>query len=127
MPEPDQILADLARVANRFLPLAVAWHVALLVAAAALAFGARPGARGASLLLVAPLVSVSALAWTTSNPFNGVVFAALALALTLIGVRLPTGPATRAHGWPVSSSRHAPCSRLRAARPVVHRRDAPRR
>lgn len=99
MPTSEQILAGLALVANRFLPLAVAWHVSLALAAAALAFGVRPSKRAASVLLVAPLVSVSALAWATSNPFNGVAFACLALALTFIGARLTVTPVVRARAW----------------------------
>jgi hypothetical protein len=99
MPSSEQILAGLALIGNRFLPLAIAWHVVLFLAAAALAFGVRPSRRAAALLLVAPLVCVSALAWMTSNAFNGVAFAILSVMLALIGTRLTSTPETRARIW----------------------------
>ncbi|MBK7401940.1 MAG: hypothetical protein IPJ34_38240 [Myxococcales bacterium] len=99
MPSSLQILAGLALVANRFLPLAVAWHVVVALAAAALALGLRPTQRLAALVLVAPLVSVSALAWTTANPFNGAAFAGLSLGLALLASRLPPSLVTRGPPW----------------------------
>lgn len=99
MPSSQQILAGLALVANRFLLLAMAWHAVLVLAAVALSLGVRPSKRVASLLLVAPLVSVSALSWMTLNPFNGAAFASLAVVLALIGARLASTPVVRARGW----------------------------
>jgi hypothetical protein len=99
MPGSEQILAGLALIANRFLPLAVAWHVVLVLAAAALVLGVRPSNRAAALLLVVPLASVSTLAWTTSSPFNGMTFASISLVLALIGTRVTSTPVARARNW----------------------------
>jgi hypothetical protein len=43
--------------------------------------GWRPSNRIVDYLFTAPLLSVSALAWASGNPFNGATFAALALFL----------------------------------------------
>jgi hypothetical protein len=85
LPNASQILHGLSLVANQFLPLALAWHVAITFVIGAIAVGLRPSRRSASLLLVTPLASVSALAWTTGNPFNGAFFASLVVTLDLVG------------------------------------------
>ncbi len=99
MPSPEQILAGLTRIANGWFGLAVAWHVALAAALGALAAGVRPSRRAAALLLCLPMASVSALAWTSGNPFNGTTFAAFALALGLLSLALPKGPVRRGPAW----------------------------
>ena len=94
MPSPEAILGLAARIANEYRTLAIGWHVylgAILVAALA---GWRPSNRFAAYALVAPLLSVSALAWASGNPFNGVTFAALALLLFGFATRLSTEPVT---------------------------------
>lgn len=88
MPSPHEILDGLTAVANGWRVLAVGWHVLLAIAAAALLAGWRPANRSAAPLLILPLVSVSALAWHSGNPFNGATFAALALALGWIARRM---------------------------------------
>lgn len=102
LPSAEQILADLALVANRFLSLAVAWHVVVIVAAAALALGVRPSKRVAAFLLIAPLVSVSAVSSTTSNPFNGAVFASLSVVLAVVATGVASTPLSRAPAWAIS-------------------------
>lgn len=87
MPSPDEILAGLSQIANDASALAVAWHALALVALLALAPGWRPSRRQLGLLLTLPLLSVSALAWTHGNPFNGAVFAAGAVALAVLSAR----------------------------------------
>ncbi|MDP1824241.1 MAG: hypothetical protein Q8L48_13390 [Archangium sp.] len=84
MPAPDEILAGLREISNRALAVAVLWH--LLVGAGLWLFWrrGRPGVRGSGALLIAPLISVSVFAWVFGNPFNGLVFAALAAVLALI-------------------------------------------
>jgi glyoxylase-like metal-dependent hydrolase (beta-lactamase superfamily II) len=54
----------------------------------ALIAGWRPSNRSAGYLLAAPFVSVSTLAWTSGNPFNGATFAVLSLALIGLTSRL---------------------------------------
>ena len=100
MPAPEQILAGLTAIANQARPLAIAWHVALVVVMIALLAGWRPTRRIAGVALAIPLISVSALAWSFGNPFNGLVFAAVAIALVALALRLPEEPATRGPAWP---------------------------
>lgn len=81
MPSSREILDTAAGIANDWRPLAIAWHVyfaALFVVLLTVPGLAR---RVRATLLVAPLVSVSALAWTTGNWFNGGAFAILAISL----------------------------------------------
>lgn len=95
MPRSEEILSGLTRIAHDAFALAVLWH--LLIATVLLAFvrGWRPSARGVAAALSAPLVTVSALALTHGNPFNGAVFAALAVTLTALTQRLPRAPVGR--------------------------------
>ena len=112
MPPAAEIVHGLSEIANRALPIAIAWHVAFAAAIAGWALGLRPSRRTAALLCCLPLVSVAALAWAFGNPFNGAVFTALAALLGGIAVRLPrervragprwaqaTGFAMLAFGW----------------------------
>ena len=97
MPNAGEIVHNLARIANDWQPLAVLWHVYFALFLLALGWGVRVTRRTLGVVLAAPLLSVSALAWISSNPFNGAVFAASgatlgALAFTLEGrVRLASG------------------------------------
>ena len=52
-------------------------------------------------LLAAPLASVSVLAWLGTNPFNGVVFAVLTLALVFTAIWLPAEPVRPGRTWTV--------------------------
>jgi hypothetical protein len=89
MPTSQQILDGLAAIANSRRALAVLWHVAFGVGISAFLLGWRPRRQLAGVLLALPLVSVSALAWLTGNPFNGTVFLLLAAALAWQAIRLP--------------------------------------
>lgn len=88
MPSPTQINESLATIANDALPLAVAWHVAFLLAGIALFRGWRPTRRVAGTLLTLPLFSVGLLAWRSANPFNAAVFLLLALRLLWVARRM---------------------------------------
>lgn len=66
-------------MANAFWPVAIAWHVVVLVAVCSLAVGWRPRRRVAMQFLALPLFSGAALARLGDNPFN-------ALILTAVGV-----------------------------------------
>jgi hypothetical protein len=85
------ILAELTAIANDWWPLAAGWHVALAMFIFVLACGWRPRVRTAGWLLITPLLSVSLLAWLSANPFNGIVAAALAVALARSVFGLPAG------------------------------------
>ena len=96
MPSPSEILEGLTHIANNWIGIAVAWHIAIAGLLAALIVGWRPTQRLLRLLLALPLVSVSVFAWLTRNPFNGVLFALGTVALSAVGARLPAVPVQRA-------------------------------
>ena len=112
MPHATDILDGLSAIANQASGIAVAWHIVIAMALVALTAGWRPSQRTARLLIGMPLASVAGVAIAFDNPFNGLVFAASALALTAIAVggdrRLVSlgsawtrgiGVATIAFGW----------------------------
>ena len=84
MPSPDALVADLGAIANDWRGLAITWHLLFAGLFLALIAGWRPRARLLGRLLVAPLLSVSVVAWLSGNPFNGTMFALLAAALLSI-------------------------------------------
>jgi len=92
MPSPEAILSLAATTANEYRMLAIGWHVFLGAILVALLAGWRPSNRFAGYVLVAPLLSVSALAWASGNPFNGTTFAALGLLLIGVARRLSEQP-----------------------------------
>jgi hypothetical protein len=71
----------------------MAWILA--VAIIALLTGWAPSNRLAGILLAMPLASVSLFAWAAGNPFNGTVFAGLALALMWVARFGDGRPASR--------------------------------
>src|SRR5918993_2777127 len=112
MPHATEILDGLSAIANQATGIAVAWHIVIAMAFVALTAGWRPSQRTARLLIGMPLASVAGVAIAFDNPFNGLIFAASALALTAIAVggdrRLVTlgspwtrgiGVTTIAFGW----------------------------
>jgi MFS family permease len=88
MPSSDAIVSSVTAMANEWRMVAVAWHVVLALAVTAFLGGWRPSNRVASYLLAAPLLSVSAAAWAWGNPFNGGVFAALFVLLSVLSRRV---------------------------------------
>jgi len=88
MPSAEWIVAAAAGIATRWLVLAVVWHVYLAGILVALSRHAPRSSRVLATLLIAPVVSVSGLAWFSGNPFNGAVFAALALLMSGLARRL---------------------------------------
>lgn len=101
MPTGEQILAGLENIANQWKWLAVFWHVYLGGIMLMLIIGKRPSARLTGLLLVMPLFSVSGLAWSIGNPFNGTVFALVGLAAGVIALKLLREPVAVAPVWAV--------------------------
>jgi len=89
MPAPDAILAGLTAISNEWRSLAIGWHVVFGLTIAAVLAGYKPSQRAAACGLTGPLVSVSALAWHSGNPFNAFVFALLALVVLVIAATLP--------------------------------------
>jgi len=78
VPSPDALLTELGSIANDWRWLAIGWHLIFAGLFFALFAGWRPRARLLGLVLVAPLLSVSVVAWLSGNPFNGTMFAVLA-------------------------------------------------
>jgi len=99
MPSPEAILSLAATTANEYRMLAMGWHVFLGTILVALLAGWRPSNRVAGYLLVAPVLSVSAVAWASGNPFNGATFAALALLQIGLATRLSSEPVTIASSF----------------------------
>ncbi len=102
MPSTDQILANLTLLADRFFLIAVLWHVVIALAVVGVAAGWRPPRRLAGVLLALPAFSVSVLAVTTRNWFNGLAFLLVAVLLVSHGLRLRHGPVTRGPPWAVA-------------------------
>jgi hypothetical protein len=88
MPSSETILSGLTTIANDWQQLALVWHVWLAALIVSLLAGWRPSNRIAGALLIAPVLSVSALAWASGHPFNAAAFAILASALAAIANRL---------------------------------------
>ena len=89
MPSGDAILAGLAETANTWRSLATAWHLILATLLGAALIGCRLSTRHIAVTGVALVLSVSALSWVSRNPFNGMVFAALAIGLARATIRTP--------------------------------------
>jgi hypothetical protein len=81
MPSADGILAGLSETANTWRSLAVTWHLLLSALLVAFVAGCRLSTRPIALVAIGSVLTVSALSWVSDNPFNGIVFAALATAL----------------------------------------------
>jgi hypothetical protein len=94
VPSSDEILAGLSEVAHRWIAIAIAWHIVLGVALAAVATGGwRPSNRTAAIASAAPLASVSiASASSAGSPFNAIVLGIAAIALVGIGWRITPAP-----------------------------------
>jgi hypothetical protein len=87
MPSDEQLRAGLAAIANEWVALAILWHVMIAVAVVASIVGWRPDHRSMLRMLGVSLASVSVLAWTYRNPFNGLAFASLAVAMWALSKR----------------------------------------
>ena len=103
MPTSEQILSGLHTIANQWQFLAMLWHIYFAVIAIGLLIGLRPSKRIGGILLALPLLSVSTLAWTSANPFNGIIFAVVGVALLGVALRLPDEPMSIAPGWAVGA------------------------
>ena len=84
MLDSTEILTGLTTIANRAIGAAIAWHVVVAIALVALATGWRPSQRLARALIGLPLASVAAFALVFGNPFNGIMFAAGAVAVVAL-------------------------------------------
>jgi hypothetical protein len=92
MASSEGILESLTTVANEWRTLALGWRVLFATVALIVLSGCRPSTRLVAVLLASPVISVGALAWQSGNPFNGTVFAILALALVRMARHFPSEP-----------------------------------
>jgi hypothetical protein len=92
MPTASVILEQLTAVANEWRGAAIAWHLVLGAGVFSFAFGWRPSNRLLASVLALPLLSVSLLAWSAGNAFNGVAFAAIGLTVAAISHGLSIRP-----------------------------------
>ena len=88
MPSSQEIVEQLTRATNTWQAVASAWHVLLGAFLVSLVYGWRPQKRLVGTLLVLPLLSVSIIARWSRNPFNGGVFAALAMTIAALATGL---------------------------------------
>lgn len=101
IPTNEQILNGLTGLADTWRPLAILWHAFFAILAVALILGVRPSKRISGILLSLPFLSVSILAWSIMNPFNGIIFAIIGVLLIAVSVKLPPGKVQLAPIWAV--------------------------
>jgi hypothetical protein len=100
MPSSTEILAGLRQIANEAFAFGVGWHIVVGTVLIALSFRWwRPSPRLMGELAGLPFASVSAFAWAFDNPFNGVLFALVAVALALAARRAPLAEGRRHRTW----------------------------
>jgi hypothetical protein len=87
MPSAETVLSASSMLANEWRLLAIVWHVLLAALLVEALIGGVTSSRVAGALVAAPFASVSALAWLSSNPVNGTIFAILAVLLVAIASR----------------------------------------
>jgi hypothetical protein len=91
MLSPQEILEQLRTIADSWQSMAAAWHVVFGALLLGLAVGWRPSRRLLAGGLALSALSVGVMASLAGNPFNAVVFAALALAMAASARQLPAG------------------------------------
>jgi len=99
MPTTEQILAGLRIITNTWWPLAVFWHIYFAAIVIALISGVRPNKRLCGILLSLPILSVSFVAWFSSNPFNGIIYALIGILFIYFSIKLPREKASIAPLW----------------------------
>jgi len=99
MPTPAEILEQLHAIANHVAWLAIAWHVVIVVVAVALIKGWRPQARTVTVLVVAPVLSVSVVSASFASWFNAVTFGVLAVICASLMRDVRGQAQLRPRGW----------------------------
>jgi len=99
MPTTEQILEGLTSTADAWRVAAVLWHAYFGALVIAWIAGARPSRRTAGILLALPILSVSAIAWISRNPFNGSVFALIGIPLIAVSAGFPGERSRVAPPW----------------------------
>ena len=91
MPAPSEILDLAALIANEWRWLAAAWHAAILLFLID-ALVRRTAQPATAAMLALPMISVSAMAGWSANPFNSSVFLVLAVLLAVAARRMDKRP-----------------------------------
>ena len=87
MPSSAQMLDQLALAAAQARLVSIAWHVVIVAVLVAISMGWKPSGRVAGALGAASCVSVGVVSALCKNPFNAVVFGALAAVLVATSIR----------------------------------------
>jgi hypothetical protein len=95
---PSDILQQLSSIASEHVAIAVAWHIAIAVTAIVLVRW-QPSTEQATLLVVAPVISVFLAAAGHSSWFNAISFGVLAVALTASRANLAPRWRTSVPAW----------------------------
>ncbi len=87
MPEPSEILSGLSAISNKYITIAIIWHVLFYLFLLSLLFKKRLPSKLTGYLFCLPLCSVALFAWFSGNMFNGITFSALAVLMILFCMR----------------------------------------
>jgi len=92
MPRPQEIISGLNSIANDYKLFAVIWHVIIYFLLLALVAQWEPSNRLLGTLICLPLFTVAAFAWLSGNPFNGSLFAIMAILILVFGLKSSLQP-----------------------------------
>jgi hypothetical protein len=87
MPKTEEILNGLQTIVNNQSVIALIWHIALYFLIMCLFVNWHPTNRIMGILICLPVISVAVLAWFYGNPFNGGLFAVLAILIFVFALR----------------------------------------
>ena len=88
MPTIEQILNGPKEIANTWRAVAIVWHAYFATLAVILICRIRLSRRVFGILLGLPLLSISILAWTYTNPFNGTIFGLIGILVISVSTKL---------------------------------------
>jgi len=92
MPKTEEILNGLQKIVNDYSTVAIIWHVIFYALIAALILKWQPTNRLFGLMICVPILSVAILAFTSGNPFNGILFSILAVLVIIFGLKTSSQP-----------------------------------
>jgi hypothetical protein len=94
MIKSEEIIAGLQAIVNNNVLIATLWYIAIYGLIISLLFNRNPSNKLMAILFCLPIVSVSVLAWFSGNPFNGSLFAVLAILIIIFGLKASSQPVT---------------------------------
>jgi len=87
MPKTEEILNGLQAIVDNYSVIAIIWHIAFYFFIICLLVKWHPSNKLMSILLCLPVISVAVLAWSYGNPFNGTLFAILAILIIVFAFK----------------------------------------